>query len=119
VSVLNTVALILLFIDRNLLLNSIATFFIFVSFVLNLLSFIFTLLLFSFVFNLINFIPGIGSYKTGNAIYLSGFSATFLFIAFCILTVQNCHEPKNVKSNEPTTIREPSMRESSMRENRE
>jgi hypothetical protein len=95
VSIINTISLILLFINKNLLLNSIATFLIFISFLLNLFSFIFTLLLFSFVFSLIDNIPGIGDYKTGNAIYLSGFSVIFLFIAFSILSVLNCRQARN------------------------
>jgi hypothetical protein len=89
-SVFNTLALIFLLIlkdENKKYCYSLAIIFLLVSFILNVVSFFTTFLLFSLIFNTIGGFPGIGDNRTGAAIYLSGLSSAFLFIALVIILI--------------------------------
>ena len=87
-TVLNSLSLLLLLSinDENKKFIYVLVFILlFVSFILNISSFFITFSIFSLLFNLIEKIPGIGDNSTGSAIYLSGLSSAFLFIALIVI----------------------------------
>ena len=66
-----------------------------VSFILNIASFFTTFSLFSLIFNVIGAFPGIGDNRTGAAMYLSGWSFVFLFIALILILIDSSKKSKN------------------------
>ena len=60
-----------------------------ISFTINAISFISTFSLFTLVFNVIGTFPGIGSNKTGSAMYLSCLSLLFLLTAIILIIIDS------------------------------